>query len=73
MAMAPPDTCVMEIGKTAGLIWNTLNKSGPMSPAKLTKHLERPRDLVMQALGWLAREEKIDIKEEGRSRVVSLR
>jgi hypothetical protein len=27
----------------------------------------------MQAIGWLAREDKIDIAEEGRSRVVSLR
>ena len=29
-------------------------------------------DVVMQALGWLAREDKIDI-EDGRSRTVSLR
>jgi hypothetical protein len=73
MATVPPDTCVMEIGKTAGLIWNALDKFGPMSLAKLIKKLGQPRDLVMQALGWLAREEKIDIREEHRSRIVSLR
>jgi hypothetical protein len=28
---------------------------------------------VMQALGWLAREDKICIEDEGRARMVSLR
>jgi len=32
-----------------------------------------PRDLVMQALGWLAREDKLSIEEEGRSRILSLK
>jgi hypothetical protein len=41
--------------------------------AKLVKGVGEPRDTVMQALGWLAREDKISIAEEGRSRVVSLR
>lgn len=73
MAAPSPKTCVTEIGETAGLVWNTLNKSGPLSLAKLVKKLAIPRDLVMQALGWLAREGKIDVKEERRSRIVSLR
>ncbi len=73
MVTAPPTTCIMEIGETAGLIWTAIEKSGPISLAKLVKKSGKPRDLVMQALGWLAREEKIDIKEERRSRIVSLR
>ena len=41
--------------------------------AKLVKAVGEPRDTVMQALGWLAREDKINLVEEGHSRVVSLR
>lgn len=41
--------------------------------AKLVKAVGEPRDTTMLALGWLAREDKIDIVEDGRSRVVSLR
>ena len=73
MATAPPNTCVNEIGETAGLVWTTLSKSGPMSLAQLVKKLGKPRDLVMQALGWLAREGKISIEEDGRRRIISLR
>jgi hypothetical protein len=41
--------------------------------AKLVKAVGEPRDTVMQAIGWLAREDKLQIEEEGRSRIVSLR
>ncbi len=64
---------VTQIGETAGLIWGALSDEGPLSTAKLVKMIDRPRDTVMQALGWLAREDKIQIDEEGRSRIVSLR
>jgi len=64
---------VAHIGETAGLVWSTLSKGGPLSLTKLVKAVGEPRDVVMQALGWLAREDKISIGTEGRSRVVSLR
>ena len=73
MATATTNTCIPEIGETAGLVWNTLSESGPLTLAKLVKQIDKPRDVIMQALGWLAREEKIEIHEERRSRVVSLR
>jgi hypothetical protein len=44
-----------------------------MSMAKLVKTAGQPRDVVMQSLGWLAREDKISVKENGKSREVSLR
>ena len=72
MATAAPASCVSQIGETAGTVWNILLESGPLSVAKLIKTVGEPRDAVMQALGWLAREEKICIEEEGRSRIVSL-
>ncbi len=61
------------IGKTAGDIWNYLNTSGPQSITKLINALDAPRDTILQALGWLAREDKIQIDDDSRSRVVSLK
>jgi hypothetical protein len=73
MTTTSPVSLVASIGETAGVVWNTLSSNGPMTIAKLVKAIGEPRDSVMQALGWLARENKIDITEESRSRVVSLR
>ena len=73
MSSDPPVSCVVQIGETAGLVWKALSEKGPLSIAKLIKMVGEPRDLVMQAIGWLAREDKISIEDQGRSRVVSLR
>ena len=64
---------VAQIGETAGAVWRLLDANGPMTISRLVKELDAPRDLTMQAIGWLAREDKITIEEEARSRVVSLR
>jgi hypothetical protein len=63
---------VLQIGTTAGVVWQQLQENGPMSTAKLVKAVGEPRDSVMQALGWLAREDKLHI-EDGRSRIFSLK
>ena len=39
---------------------------------QLAKEVDAPRDRVMQAVGWLAREEKIRIDEQTRRKVISL-
>ena len=70
---ATPKSGVEAIGTTAGVVWKALDKKGPLSIAKLVKAVGRPRDTVMQAVGWLTREEKVQIEEDGRSRIVSLR
>ena len=72
MAKKPPVPCLTSIGETAGAVWRILSEKSPMTMAKLVKGVGEPRDAVMLALGWLARENKIDIEEDGRSRVVSL-
>ena len=73
MATAMHPCCVEQIGETAGMIWHLLNDNGPLPVTRLVKEADAPRDLVMQALGWLAREDKISIEEESRAKVVSLR
>jgi hypothetical protein len=63
----------LQIGEAAGLVWKTLSKNGPLTTAKLVKAMGEPRDTVMQAIGWLAREDKINIEDDGRTRIISLR
>ncbi len=62
-----------QVGETAGTVWHALDNGGPMTLAKLTKEIDAPRDLVMQAVGWLAREGKIEINESKRKRSIALR
>ena len=73
MATAMTQDCVLQIGDMAGLVWKTLEEQGPLSLAKLVKNIDAPRDTIMQALGWLAREDKITIEETSRGKIVSLR
>ena len=73
MATVEANCGVVLIGEAAGDVWDVLTEWGPLSLAKLVKVVGKPRDMVMQAIGWLAREEKISIDDNGRGRVVSLR
>jgi DNA-binding GntR family transcriptional regulator len=73
MATATGMSCVTQIGETAGSVWHALQQNGPLTVSKLTKQIDAPRDVILEALGWLAREGKIEIEESGRSRLVSLR
>ena len=66
-------SAVEQIGETAGVVWQILDRDGSVSLARLVKAVGAPRDVVMQAVGWLAREDKIVIEETGRGRIVSLR
>ncbi len=73
MSAPPSVSCVAQIGEMAGVVWRTLNANGAMSLTKLVKSVGQPRDMVMQAVGWLAREDKVWIEDHGRSRIISLR
>ena len=64
---------VESIGTVAGLVWEYLDQNGPVTLSKLAREINAPRDLVMQGLGWLAREEKIDFHPGEKSKRVSLR
>ena len=65
--------CYQLGGQKPGVVWHVLQSEGPMSLAKLVRTVGAPRDLVQQAVGWLAREEKVCIEEGRRSRQVSLK
>ena len=72
MATVSECCAVEQIGALAGVIWHLLDANGPMSPSQLVKRIDAPRDTVNQALGWLAREDKLVIEETSRGRVISL-
>ena len=62
MASETPVFSIQLIGETAGRSGKLLVDDGPMSPAKLVKTVGAPRDVVMQAIGWLAREDKVSFE-----------
>lgn len=66
-------SAVEQIGRVAGLVWHALHDGGPQSLTKLVKTVGAHRDLVLQALGWLAREDKLVIDETKRGRTFRLR
>lgn len=49
-----------DIGHAAGAIWNFLHQRGPTPLSAMVKELEQPKDVLLQGIGWLAREGKIE-------------
>ena len=64
---------VEKIGETAGLVWNFLQSHGESSLSNVEKGVEAPKAMVSMAVGWLAREGKINVKDEKRAVRISLR
>ena len=69
----PRDLATEQIGIVAGLLWAQLNEQGEQSVSAIKSSLEVPADLVLAAIGWLAREDKLLFRMSGRSVLVSLR
>ena len=62
-----------KVGTTAGKIWHILSDFGPQTMAQLKKKLNGSGELVGFALGWLAREDKVDISQDKKSFKVTLK
>jgi hypothetical protein len=56
-----------EIGALAGVIWHTLDANGEMTLAKLKKEVNAQGSVFDWAIGWLAREDKIELATDKRS------
>ena len=50
------------IGETAGAVWQTLSRQGPLTFAALMEEVDAPQSLFFMAIGWLSREEKLKIE-----------
>lgn len=55
------------VGETAGLVWRFLHEHGKSSLTIIEREVEAPKKLVHMAIGWLAREGKLELSQEGRA------
>ncbi len=64
---------ITKIGLGAGDIWSYLEKSGQASFAELSGKIDRPRELLLMSIGWLAREGYVIVKKVDGDFLVKLR
>ncbi len=74
MATKQQDVQLQEmIGSSAGEIYNYLNVNGESSFSKMKKELDLKGNFADLGLGWLAREDKVEISKKGTSVNVRLK
>ena len=61
-----------KIGEIAGKIWTILGERQDVNISRLPNLLKEKEEIVYQALGWLAREDKINYHTKERKTFVSL-
>jgi hypothetical protein len=61
-----------KIGASAGKIWKILQKRDKVAISQFPQIMNEKAIVVNQALGWLAREGKIEYLTEGKKTLVSL-
>lgn len=66
-------TAITEIGAAAGKIWTYLEKNGASSVTKITTETGLGKNDVQRAIGWLAKEDKLEIELKGRIETLSLK
>ncbi len=62
-----------QIGFVAGDVWLYLTDNGETSLATLKKEIHTTPELLCAAVGWLAREDKLDFNVNGKTVKVSLK
>lgn len=72
-AGAQPAFSPHDIGNVAGEIWGLLASNGEQTLAALKKSVDAPSDIVLAAIGWLAREDKLEFATSGRTVKICLR
>ena len=61
------------IGETAGEVWKFLDQKGEVTLNQIKKGIKVDPNLILQAIGWLAREDKLIIGKKGRFVTYSLK
>jgi|AntDeeMinimDraft_5_1070356.scaffolds.fasta_scaffold00095_28 hypothetical protein len=62
-----------KIGELAGQVWKFLEREGESSFSAITDAVDGPRSKVSMAIGWLAREDKLEFSQEGRGTKIGLK
>jgi predicted HTH transcriptional regulator len=61
------------IGEVAGKIWTFLSENGPSSVNKITTETGENKNDIQRAIGWLLKEDKLNIEMVGRAETLSLK
>jgi len=61
------------IGAAAGAIWEYLDENGATSVSKVTKETGISKNEVQRAIGWLAKEGKLNFEMDKRTELLSLK
>ncbi len=64
---------ITEIGIVAGEIWHFLDEHGEISLSVLAKGIDKPKDIVLMSLGWLAREGHVVLEQQKQDYKITLR
>lgn len=64
---------ITEIGIVAGDIWHYLDQHGETVLSALITGIDKPRDLILMSLGWLAREGHVVVCQGQKDYHVALR
>ena len=63
-----------KVGELAGKIWQALNENGKLTGKELKKYIKVRADKELYlGLGWLLREDKIDVTERDKEILVVLK
>jgi len=62
-----------DIGTAAGVVWGFLSDNGGSSLTALTRGTDLSKELALQAIGWLAREDKVVFEKTLRGRLIVLK
>jgi hypothetical protein len=62
-----------KVGEAAGKVWQALSAEGPQTVAQLKKQLNGTSEVVNFALGWLAREDKVEIIQDKKTFKIKLK
>ncbi|WEL19608.1 winged helix-turn-helix domain-containing protein [Candidatus Nanohalococcus occultus] len=61
------------IGELAGKVWNHLEEEGETSLTQVSNSFEAPKAKVDMAIGWLAKEGKLEFVDKNRGQAINLR
>lgn len=55
---------ITKIGIVAGEIWHYLDENGPSQLSEMASKIDKPKDVILMSLGWLAREGHVVLEGE---------
>ncbi|MBU2541117.1 MAG: winged helix-turn-helix domain-containing protein [Candidatus Omnitrophica bacterium] len=64
---------ITRIGIAAGEVWHFLDSHGQAKLEDVLSNIDKPRDILLMSIGWLAREGHVVLNNDGESYLLILR